>query len=102
MYKLSDLFHLLGCVFIVLLLSTCKSMGPRTIPVDSFNYNDRIAQHQQEQMLLNMVRLRYGEAPLFMNVNSVINQYSREGNAGVGTTIIPGADTQRGEIRQIR
>lgn len=98
MHKLFTHFHSGGFLFLILVLTACKSMGPRTIPVDSFNYNDRIAQHQQEQMLLNIVRLRYGEAPLFMNVNSVINQYSRSGNAGVGTTIIPGSNSQSGDI----
>ncbi|MCK5372189.1 MAG: hypothetical protein KAQ62_26695 [Cyclobacteriaceae bacterium] len=73
-------------------------MGPKTIPLDSFNYNERIAQHQQEQMLLNMVRLRYGEVPLFMNVNSMINSYTRQGNVGVGTTIAPGGNSQKGDI----
>lgn len=98
MNKLFSLFHSGGFFFLILVLTACKSMGPRTIPVDSFNYNDRIAQHRQEQMLLNIVRIRYGEAPLFMNVNLVINQYSRTGNAGVGTNIIPGSNSQSGDI----
>ncbi len=93
--------YLIRSEFFILLLfamASCKSMGPRTIPQDGFNYNDRIAQHQQEQMLLNIVRLRYGEAPLFMNVNSMINQYSRQGNAGIGANLLPGSSTQNGNI----
>ncbi len=40
----------------------------------------------QQQLLGNIVRLRYLEAPVFVNVSSVINQYSLSGQvqAGVG------------------
>ena len=64
-------------------LVSCKSMGPKTIPQDGFNYNQRIADQENEQMLLNIVRLRYLEMPRFLSVASVINTYSRTGSAGV-------------------
>ena len=66
-------------------------MGPKTIPSDGFNYNDRIALQQNEQVLLNIVRLRYAEVPLFLNVSSVINQYSRDGRASVSGSNLFGA-----------
>ncbi len=69
---------------LVLVLGSCKSsMGPKTIPPDGFNYNERIALQDNEQMLLNIVRLRYLEVPQFLNVASVINQYTRTGTAGI-------------------
>lgn len=68
---------------LALALSSCKSMGPKTIPQDGFNYNQTIADQENEQMLLNIVRLRYLEMPRFLNVASVINTYSRGGSAGV-------------------
>jgi len=34
-------------------------------------------------MLLNIVKLRYGDTPLFLEVDSVINQYTIEASAGV-------------------
>jgi hypothetical protein len=52
-------------------------MGPKTIPTDQFNYNAAIASSSNEQLLLNIVRLRYSEAPVFLKVSSVINQYAR-------------------------
>jgi len=63
----------------VLLAFGCSSMGPKTIPVDQFNYAEALRDSWKEQMLLNMVGLRYAEAPLFLKVTSVINQYSLEG-----------------------
>ncbi len=66
-------------VAIGLLLSACHSIGPGTIPRDHFDYNAAVAQSWKEQTLRNMVRLRYGEAPVFLDVASVIAQYAREG-----------------------
>ncbi len=79
--------HLLagGLLCILLLLfPSCHSLGPKTIPPDGFNYNDHIALQKNEQILLNVVRMRYGEVPFFLHVSSVINQYSRDARAGVG------------------
>jgi len=71
---------------LMITLASCRSMGPKTIPPDGFNYNARIALQQNEQLLLNIVRLRYAEVPLFLHVNSMINQYSRTGAAGISGT----------------
>ena len=71
-----------GILLLTLFLSSCKSMGPKTIPYDGFNYNQRIADQENEQLLLNIVRLRYLEMPRFLSVASVINSYTRSGSAG--------------------
>lgn len=63
---------------IVLLIAGC-SAGPNTIQRDRKLYTDAIARSWQDQMLLNMVKLRYGDALIFLEVSSVINQYSVEG-----------------------
>lgn len=62
---------------------SCTSLGPRQIPVDRFDYNAAIANSANEQMLINLVRLRYGEVPTFLAVNSVLTQYTWTGEAGV-------------------
>lgn len=37
-------------------------------------------------MLLNMVKVQYGDAPVFLDVASVINQYSVEQEFGLGAS----------------
>ena len=64
---------------IALLAVGCSSIGPETIPRDRFDYVEAIRDSGKEQMLLNMVGLRYAEAPLFLRVTSVISQYSIDG-----------------------
>ena len=76
--------------------AACTSVGPKTLPVDQFDYNAAIAQSSQEQLLMNLVRLRYAETPTFLKVTSVISQYSRSAtaNAGFGANAaISGDDT---------
>jgi hypothetical protein len=70
----------------LLVLSGCTSIGHKKLPEDRFNYNAAIVQSRNEQMLLNLVRLRYVEIPDFLRVSSVITSYSYQGNIGVGTT----------------
>ena len=74
--------RLLGLLFIVLLVAVgCKSsIGAKTVTGDQFNYAEALRDAWKEQMLLNMVGLRYAEAPMFLKVTSVINQYSIEGS----------------------
>jgi len=68
---------------IVLSVSACSSLGPRRISPDRFNYNDAIASSSNEQMLLNIVRLRYEDVPVFLAVSSVLTQYVYSSNAEV-------------------
>jgi hypothetical protein len=63
-------------------LSGCASIGPGTVARDRFNYIAAISESWKSQMLFNLVKLRYGDAPVFLDVGSVINQYGIEGTLG--------------------
>ena len=67
MYRYHTNYRLLA-VLGLLLLTGCTSLGSRTIPRDSFNYNEAMAQSRNQQMLLNIVRLRYLDIPDFLTV----------------------------------
>jgi len=74
-----------GLITVLLVAMTgCSSVGPKTVPQDQFNYNVAIAESSQEQLLVNLVRLRYNETPVFLKVGSVISQYSRVASANAG------------------
>jgi hypothetical protein len=80
-------------LLIVLLASVgCKSsIGAKTVSRDQFDYAEALRDAWKEQMLLNMVGMRYAEAPMFLKVTSVINQYSLEGTV---TAAAPPYDLQ--------
>ena len=73
-----------GMVAAALAIVSCTSIGPRTIPRDQFDYSDALASSGREQLLTNMIRLRYVEAPVFVDVASVITQYSLESQVSAG------------------
>lgn len=75
-------FSKFSILFIGVLSLSCRSVGPRTLPADQFNFNTSISQASNEQLLMNLIRLRYNEPPVFLKVNSVINQYTRAGSVG--------------------
>ena len=59
----------------VFALSACSGIGPATVARDRFDYTAAISESWKRQMLLNIVKLRYGDAPIFLDVASIINQY---------------------------
>jgi len=63
----------------VLLLAGCAAVGPPTVTRDRFDYVSAISESWKRQMLLNMLKVRYTDAPVFMDVASVISSYSLEG-----------------------
>jgi hypothetical protein len=64
-------------------VSGCASIGPATMARDRFDYTTAISDSWKAQMLLNVVKLRYADAPVFLDVASVINQYGFQGTVGV-------------------
>ncbi len=71
-----------------LLLCSCATrLGPKTIPAARFDYNQRIASSQNDQLLLNLVRLRYRDTPVFLDVGTVIAQYTLDARVGVLPTL---------------
>lgn len=64
-------------------LSGCASVGPGNVARDRFDYISAISDSWKAQMLLNLVKLRYGDAPVFLDVASVITQTGIQGTLGV-------------------
>ena len=51
----------------------CETVGPRAIRVGRSKYNDAIQMTDKQQMLQNLVRLRYKDVPYFVEVSSVLS-----------------------------
>lgn len=83
---------LLGAV----LLTGCAGIGAPGIMRDRFDYNVAIAESWKTQMLLNIVKIRYADTPVFMDVTSVINLTGIQNtvNAGAGWSFPPNANSQ--------
>lgn len=60
----------------VLFANGCSHLGADRLIDSRFNYTAAIGESWKTQMLLNVVKLRYGDTPIFLNVQSVIDQVS--------------------------
>jgi hypothetical protein len=69
---------LLACV------CACHSIGPGTVPRDRFEYSGSISDSWKRQTLLNIVKLRYLDPPIFVDVGQIVAGYSLETGATAG------------------
>ena len=74
-------------IAIALIASTvcaCSSIGPPTVQRDRIDYGSAIANSWKQQTLLNIVKLRYGDFPVFLEIAQVIAGYQIESTVGAG------------------
>lgn len=79
-----------GTFLALLLLTACApQIGPRTVRAARYDYGEALVQSWNEQLLLNLVRLRYRDNPLFLEVGQVVTHYSidLEGSAAASAGI---------------
>ena len=60
---------------ILILLSGCAQQGPKFIEASRTDYNIAMNRTENEQMLLNLVRLRYGDPPYFLEASALNTQF---------------------------
>jgi hypothetical protein len=63
---------------ILVLMSSCSTIGPGTIYTDRVDYSEAIANSWKQQVLLNIVKLRYVDTPVFLDVASIVSGYTVE------------------------
>ena len=64
-----------------LFLAGCTA-GPDLVMNSTTDYNRAVRQVQNEELLLNIVRMRYAEAPQFVQVSGITTQFSQAYGAG--------------------
>ncbi len=71
-------------------LSACGTLGPTAIQTSRTDYNVVLRQTEDEQLLLNLVRLRYRDRLLFLEASAVNTQFTFGGAAEASTEFGPG------------
>ncbi len=65
------------------MLGACSQMGPQVLVEGRPQYNVAVQQTEAEQLLLNIVRNRYSDPILFLDITSINSGFSRGVNAGL-------------------
>ncbi len=79
------------CVGAIALLAGCAHLGPQSIPVDRFDLSSAIADSWKQQTLLNIVKVRYMDLPVFVDVASIVVGYSMETTGSAGAQFFSGS-----------
>jgi len=69
------------------LLTGCAHLGPGTVATDRFDYSTAIADSWKQQTLLNIVKLRYMDLPVFVDVASIVAGYSMQTGGSLNGTL---------------
>ena len=77
-------------VLIVVLTNGCRSVRPTVVSADRMDYGQVVAESWKRETLLNVVRMRYADAPVFLEVSNIINSRSVEGSVAAAAGF-PGA-----------
>lgn len=81
--------RLLLAVTVALFAAGCQTIGPGSIQRDRLDYADAIAGSWREQTLLNIVKLRYFDAPVFLEVSSIIGSYTLQSELRLAWRVFP-------------
>jgi hypothetical protein len=85
-------------VALALATAGCGTLGPGSVRRNRLDYATALGDSWKQQTLLNIVKLRYLDAPIFLDVSSVISSYELATQISLESQIFPGSspDTHHG------
>jgi len=70
-------------------LGACQSVYFGGVQKDRSGYADVIGESWKEQMLLNIVKVRYLDVPVYLDIQSVVSSYTMELESGINAIFFP-------------
>ena len=85
--KMVERMTKLTLLMICALLASCASIGPKLVSGSRTDYNMVLRQADDQQMLLNLVRLRYRDQAMFLEVSALNTQFSVSNEVNANTEL---------------
>ena len=84
-------FAVLSLVIVSSIFLGCTKYGPGFLQSERSQYNQAIQKTNDEQLILNLVRLKYHDSPLFMEVSNIASQFTLQNDISITTQLQAGA-----------
>src|SRR5579885_3167528 len=66
-------------VLVAVWVGTCGCLGPKAVRYTRIKYNEVIRDTNDQQLLMNIVRLRYADSPVFIDLPTITSQFEVAG-----------------------
>ncbi|HZL67554.1 MAG TPA: hypothetical protein VFC29_09500 [Candidatus Limnocylindrales bacterium] len=77
------------CALAVSVTGCYRPIGPQSVARDRHLYAASLSDSWKEQTLLNIVKMRYLDPPVFVDVGNIVSSYSLQQGISVGGNIVP-------------